>query len=134
MFPKTEVQLYVVHLVRNAQKYLSWKDVKQFLKDLQAIYRATTKEQAERNLDLLEKNWGDRYPKVIESWRRNWLILSNYFQYNRDIRRIKYTTNIIEGFHRQLRTITKSKGAFQPEEGLMKTVPGSGTYTRTNLY
>jgi hypothetical protein len=65
-------------------------------------------------------NWGQRYPKVIESWRKNWPRLSSYFQYNKDVRRIMYTTNFIEGFHRQLRAVTKSKGAFQSEEALMK--------------
>ncbi|SHE30485.1 Transposase (or an inactivated derivative) [Cnuella takakiae] len=120
VFPRTEVQLCVVHQIRNSQKYLSYKDVKPFMKDLGAVYRAATKDGAERGLDALAKNWGERYPKVIESWRRNWDRLSCYYQYNRDIRRIIYTTNIIEGFHRQLRTVTKSKGAFQSEEALMK--------------
>lgn len=120
IFPQTEVQLCIVHQIRNSQKYLSYKDVKSFMKDLQAIYRATTKEQAERSLDQLETNWGYRYPKVIESWRKNWPRLSNYFQYVKEIRRIMYTTNIIEGFHRQLRAVTKTKGAFQSEEALMK--------------
>jgi len=89
------------------------------MKDLQGVYRATTKEQAERNLDQLAVNWEKRYPKVIESWRKNWPRLSNYFQYNKEIRRIMYTTNIIEGF-RQLRSVTKTKGAFQSEDALMK--------------
>lgn len=120
IFPRTEVQLCIVHQIRNSQKYLSYKDVKPFIKDLQTVYKAATQEQAERQLDILEKNWGERYPKVIESWRRNWLRLSNYFQYSKDIRRIMYTTNIIEGFHRQLRAVTKSKGAFQSDEALMK--------------
>lgn len=120
IFPQTEVQLCVVHQIRNSQKYLSYKDVKPFIKDLQGVYRATTKELAERNLDQLAANWGQRYPKVIESWRKNWPRLSNYFHYNKDIRRIMYTTNIIEGFHRQLRAVTKTKGAFQSEEALMK--------------
>lgn len=120
IFPQTEVQLCVVHQIRNSQKYLSYKDVKPFMKDLQGVYRATTAEQAERNLGQLETNWGQRYPKVIESWRKNWPRLSSYFQYNKDVRRIMYTTNIIEGFHRQLRAVTKSKGAFQSEDALMK--------------
>ncbi|HEX5025591.1 MAG TPA: IS256 family transposase [Agriterribacter sp.] len=120
IFPQTEVQLCVVHQIRNSQKYLSYKDVKPFMKDLQGVYKATTKEQAERNLDQLASNWQQRYPKVIESWRKNWPRLSCYFHYNKDIRRIMYTTNIIEGFHRQLRTVTKSKGAFQSEDALMK--------------
>lgn len=120
IFPQTEVQLCIVHQIRNSQKYMSWKDIKPFMKDLQTVYKATTKDQAERNLEQLAVNWGQRYPKVIESWRKNWPRLSNYFQYNKDIRRIMYTTNIIEGFHRQLRAVTKSKGAFQSEDALMK--------------
>jgi transposase-like protein len=120
IFPQAEVQLCVVHQIRNSQKYLSYKDVKPFMKDLQGVYRATTKEQAERSLDQLATNWGQRYPKVIESWRKNWPRLSNYFQYVKEIRRIMYTTNIIEGFHRQLRAVTKTKGAFQSEDALMK--------------
>jgi putative transposase len=120
IFPQTEVQLCVVHQIRNSHKYLSYKDVKPFMKDLQGVYKATTKEQAERNLDQVAANWGQRYPKVIESWKKNWDRLSGYFQYNKDIRRIMYTTNIIEGFHRQLRAVTKTKGAFQSEDALMK--------------
>lgn len=120
IFPQTEVQLCVVHQIRNSQKYLSYKDVKPFMKDLQGVYKATTKEQAERNLEQLAANWQQRYPKVIESWRKNWPRLSSYFQYNKDVRRIMYTTNIIEGFNRQLRAVTKSKGAFQSEDALMK--------------
>lgn len=120
IFPQTEVQLCVVHQIRNSQKYLSYKDVKPFMKDLQGVYRAATKEQAERSLEQLAANWGQRYPKVIESWRKNWPRLSNYFQYVKEIRRIMYTTNIIEGFHRQLRAVTKTKGAFQSEDALMK--------------
>jgi putative transposase len=120
IFPHTEVQLCIVHQIRNSHKYLSYKDVKSFMKDLQGVYRATTKDLAERNLDQLSANWGSRYPKVIESWKKNWSRLSSYFQYNKEIRRIMYTTNIIEGFHRQLRTVTKSKGAFQSEDALLK--------------
>jgi putative transposase len=120
IFPQTEVQLCVVHQVRNAQKYLSYKDSRPFMKDLQLVYKADTEEQALGQLDQLEKTWGQKYPKVIESWKRNWIRLSRYFQYNRDIRRVMYTTNIIEGSHRQLRSITKTKGAFNSDEALMK--------------
>lgn len=120
IFPYTEVQLCIVHQIRNSQKYLSYKDVKAFMTDLKPVYKATTKEQAEKYLDQLESNWGFKYPKVIDSWRKNWPRLSNYFQYTPDIRRIIYTTNIIEGFHRQIRNVTKSKGAFTSEDALMK--------------
>src|SRR5690606_23983999 len=120
LFPQTEVQLCVIHHVRNSRKYLAWKDVKPFIRDLQQVYKAATKESAERYLDQLQTNWHGKYPKVIESWRRHWDRLSNYFQYPKEIRKIIYTTNIIEGFHRQLRSVTKSKGAFTSEEALMK--------------
>jgi transposase-like protein len=120
IYPKSEVQLCIIHQIRNSVKYLSWKDLKEFMKDLQPVYKATTEESALSHLDKLETIWGDKYPKVIESWRRNWHRLSRFFQYNKDIRRIMYTTNIIEGFNRQLRSVTKTKGAFQSEEALMK--------------
>lgn len=120
LFPQTEVQLCVIHQVRNSRKYLAWKDTKPFIRELQQVYKATTKESAERYLDQLQTNWYAKYPKVIESWRRNWDRLSNYFKYPKEIRKIIYTTNIIEGFHRQLRSVTKSKGAFTSEEALMK--------------
>jgi len=120
VFPKTEVQQCIIHQIRNSHKYLAWKDIKPFMADLRKVYQAATKELAERNLDELEARWGKKYPKVIESWRNNWDRLSVYFHYNKDIRRIMYTTNTIEGFHRQLRKVTKTKGAFSSEEGLMK--------------
>jgi len=120
IFPHTEIQLCIIHQIRNSQKYLSYKDVKPFMKDLKPVYQASTKELAERHLDQLAANWEGKYPKVIESWRRNWPRLSNYFQYSKEIRRIIYTTNIIEGFYRQIRNVTKSKGAFTSEDALMK--------------
>jgi transposase-like protein len=120
VFPRTEVQLCIVHQIRNSQKYLSYKDVKPFMKDLKPVYQASTKALAEKNLDQLEAAWGGKYPKVIESWRRNWDHLSGYFKYTKEIRRIIYTTNTIEGFHRQLRSVTKSKGAFTSEDALLK--------------
>lgn len=120
IFPDTEVQSCVVHQIRNSIKYISYKNVKAFLSDLKQVYQASTKELAEKHLTQLDANWGDRYPKVIESWNKNWDKLSAYFKYNKDIRRIIYTTNIIEGFHRQLRNVTKSKGAFTSEDALMK--------------
>ena len=120
LFPTTQVQLCIVHQIRNSKKYIAWKDVKAFMKDLKTIYRASTKELAERNLDKLEATWGRKYPAVINSWRNNWDRLSNYFQYVAEIRRVIYTTNIIEGFHRQLRKVTKTKGAFSSDDALMK--------------
>lgn len=120
IFPQVEIQLCIVHQIRNSKKYLAWKDVKPFMHDLKLVYKASNKDLAERNLDKLEANWGTKYPAVIDSWRRNWDRLSNYFQYTEEIRRIIYTTNIIEGFHRQLRKVTKTKGAFTSDDALMK--------------
>jgi len=120
IFPRTEVQLCVVHQVRNSRKYIAWKDLKAFMRDLKQVYQARTKEQAEGKLDQLEANWGKKYPVVIASWRNNWDRLSNYFQYAPQIRKVIYTTNIIEGFHRQLRKVTKTKGAFASDDALMK--------------
>lgn len=120
LYPQTEVQLCIVHQIRNSRKYIAYKDVKAFMRDLKKVYQASTKELAERNLDKLEASWGQKYPVVIKSWRNNWDRLSHYFQYAYPIRRVIYTTNIIEGFHRQLRKVTKTKGAFTSDEALMK--------------
>ena len=121
-FPKTEVQLCIVHQIRNSLKYVASKDQKSFLKDLKKVYRAGNKEVAEGMLDELEKNWGEKYPMVILSWRNNWEELSQYFKYPPAIRRIIYTTNTVEGFNRQLRKVTKSKGVFPNEQALLKMI------------
>ena len=112
IFPDTEVQLCVVHQIRNSLKYVGSSNQKQFAKDLKAVYQAFTKEEAEIELDKVEEKWGQKYPIVFESWRNKWDNLSNYFKYADPIRRVIYTTNIIESVHRQFRTLTKTKGAF----------------------
>ncbi len=120
IYPQTEVQLCVVHQIRNSLRYIASKDQKAFLKDLKLVYRATTKDLAEQKLQELEEAWGKKYPIVIKSWKTNWERLSNYFKYPEDIRRIIYTTNVVEGFHRQIRKVTKTKGAFSSETALLK--------------
>jgi putative transposase len=122
VFPQAEVQLCIVHQIRNSIRYIPWKDQKAFLKDLKQVYQAATKEQAEQKLDELEDKWGKKYPVILSSWRNNWEQLSNYFKYPPEIRRIIYTTNIIEGYHRQIRKVTKTKGAFASENALMKII------------
>ena len=122
IFPKTEVQSCIVHQIRNSLKYVSWKESKTFMLDLRTVYQASTKEQAEDNLDALEETWGKKYPAVIKSWRDNWHKLSTFFQYPQEIRKVIYTTNIIEGFHRQVRKITKTKGAFTSDMALLKLI------------
>lgn len=122
VFPRTDVQLCVVHQIRNSVKYVGSKHQSDFLKDLKCVYAATTKEKAEMELDNLEKKWGGQYPIVIKSWRDKWDNLSRYFQYTEPIRRIIYTTNIVEGYHRQVRKITKTKGVFPGDDALLKLV------------
>ncbi len=122
IYPKTEVQSCIVHQIRNSLKYVASKEQKVFMKDLKKVYRANSKELAETELLLLEENWGKKYPVVIESWQRNWDKLSTYFQYTEPVRKLIYTTNPIEGYHRQIRKVTKTKGAFPNEMALLKLV------------
>ncbi len=121
-FPKAEVQSCIVHQIRNSLKYVASKDQKPFLADLKEVYRATTKELAEQQLDALDQKWGKKYPLVLNSWRNNWSKLSTYFKYDPAIRKMIYTTNTIEGFHRQVRKVTKTKGAFPSDMALLKLI------------
>ena len=120
IYPNTEVQLCVIHQIRNSLKYVASKNQKEFMKDLKKVYQAISKEQAEIELDKLEEKWGNKYPIVIKSWRNKWDNLSNYFKYPEQIRKVIYTTNIIESVHRQFRKLTKTKGAFPNENSLLK--------------
>jgi len=120
VFPDTEVQLCIVHQIRNSLKYVASKNQKQFAGELKKVYQAFTKEEAEFELDKLEEKWGKKYPIIFESWRNKWDNLSNYFKYAEPIRKVIYTTNIIESVHRQFRTLTKTKGAFPNDNSLLK--------------
>lgn len=120
IFPQTEVQLCIIHQIRNSMKYVASKNQKAFMADLKPVYKAVSKEAAERALDELESRWGAQYPIVIKSWRSKWENLSIYFKYPADIRRAIYTTNAIEAVHRQFRKLTKTKGAFPNENSLLK--------------
>ena len=120
IFPNTEIQLCIVHQIRNSIRYVASKNQKEFMKDLKLIYQSISKEAAEIELDNLEEKWGKRYPIVIQSWKNKWENLSSYFKYPEDIKRIIYTTNIIESVHRQFRKLTKTKGAFPNENSLLK--------------
>ncbi|XPV67695.1 MAG: IS256 family transposase [Halarcobacter sp.] len=120
IYPNTEVQLCVVHQIRNSLKYVASKDQKEFMRDLKLVYQATTKELAEDELLKLDEKWGKRYPIVLQSWQNKWENLSYYFKYPKEIRKIMYTTNIIESVHRQFRKLTKTKGAFPNENSLLK--------------
>lgn len=122
IFPKTQIQKCVIHQIRNSLKYVASKDQKAFMKDLKLVYKAANKDVAEDALLNLEEKWGEKYPIVIQSWQRNWEELSQYFEYTEPIRRIIYTTNAVEGFHRQVRKVTKTKGAFVNDMALLKLV------------
>lgn len=120
IFPKTDVQLCVIHQIRNAFKYLVRYDKTEFLGDLRTVYQALNIGEAEKNLDKLALKWGKKYPAIIRSWKSNWIGLSTFFQYPMDLRKIMYTTNIIESYHSQLRKITKSKRVFSNDQALLK--------------
>ena len=122
VFPKVQIQKCIVHQIRNSLKYIASKDQKAFLKDLKLVYKAINKSVAEDQLLILEEKWGEKYPVVIESWHRNWEELSAYFEYTEPIRKIIYTTNAVEGFHRQVRKVTKTKGSFTSDMALLKLV------------
>jgi len=122
VFPDTTIQLCIVHQIRNSIKYVASKNQKEFMKDLKKVYQAANKESAEMELDALEAKWGEDYPIVIKSWRDNWERLSSYFQFTKAIRTIIYTTNTVEGYHRQVRKVTKNKGVFPSDTSLEKLV------------
>jgi len=120
VFPEAEVQLCVIHQIRNSLRYISYKHHKEFMKDLKTVYQAATQEAGRKELDHLAEKWGKKYPVVIQSWMNNWSRLSTFFKYPQEIRRIIYTTNIVEGLHRQFRKITKTKSLFSTEDALRK--------------
>ena len=120
IFPNTEVQLCIVHQIRNSLRYVGSKHQKEFMADLKPVYRAGTLGEAETALDALEAKWGGRYTIVIKSWRNKWGLLSAYFKYPEPIRKIMYTTNSIEAVHRQFRKLTKTKGGFPNDNSLLK--------------
>ncbi len=122
IFPTTAVQTCIVHQVRNSIRYVASKDQKSFMADLKPVYQAVSKDEAEHQLEQLQEKWGKKYPVVVDSWRRNWDKLSTYFQYSDAIRKLIYTTNTIEGFHRQVRKVTKTKGAFTSDMALLKLI------------
>lgn len=122
IFPQTEVQSCIVHQIRNSLKYVASKNQKEFMADLKLVYQADTKEYAEEKLDALDDKWGKKYPVVIASWKNNWHKLSTYFKYAKPIRKLIYTTNTIEGFHRQVRKVTKNKTAFPSDMSLLKLI------------
>lgn len=122
IFPKTEVQTCVVHQIRNSLRYVAEKDKKPFMADLKPVYQALTKEQGYENLVALDEKWGKKYPVPVASWYNNWENLATFFRFDAHIRKVIYTTNTVESFHRQVRKVTKTKGAFTSDNALLKLV------------
>jgi putative transposase len=120
VFPRTQVQLCLVHQVRNSLRYVPEKDRKDVVQGLKAIYQAPSLDAAELARQDFATRWGKTYPLIIKSWERNWDRLTTFFAFPIAIRRVIYTTNPVEGVHRQLRKITKTKGAFPSENALLK--------------
>ena len=122
VYPKTEIQKCVIHQIRNSTKFVSYRDIKELMKDLKTVYKASTEELALSNLDIFEEKWGKKYPMCVNSWRNNWAELATYFKYPEGIRKLIYTTNSIENFNRQLRKVTKNKTLFPCDYALQKSL------------
>ena len=120
VYPKTDVQLSIVHQIRNSTRYVSWENKREVIKDMKKIYQAASLESAEQELERFGEKWGKKYPAMISSWTRNWDHLVTFFSYDPHIKKVMYTTNSIEGFNRQVRKATKTKGSLPSERALYK--------------
>ena len=119
-FPEAEIQKCIVHQIRNSIRYVSYKDVKRVLADLKPVYTAASEPLALESLEYFDTTWVNNFPLIVNSWRANWAELSTFFKYPPEIRKIIYTTNMIESYHRQLRKVTKGKIIFPNDESLQK--------------
>ena len=122
VFPQTQVQLCIVHMVRNSLKYVAWKDYKAVTTDLRAVYQAPTEEAALQGLDDFAKKWDEKYPQISKSWRAHWHNLNTYFAYPTDIRRAIYTTNAIESLNSVIRHAIKKRKVFPNDESAKKVI------------
>lgn len=121
-FPKTEVQLCLVHQMRNSAKFVTYKDLRAVMKDLKLIYQSPTEQKGKDALEQAREKWSRKYPAVFRSWDKNWDRLSNIYKYSPALKRLMYTTNPIESYHRMIRKVTKTKGAFPSENALIKLI------------
>ncbi|ABK61104.1 transposase, Mutator family [Clostridium novyi NT] len=122
VYPEVSIQTCIVHKIRNSLNYIASKDKKEFIKDLNLIYKATTEELALLELDNLKEKWGSKYGIVIDSWYNNWDNLSTFFEFSPEIRKMIYTTNALEGFNIQIRKFTKTRTVFPTDESLKKSL------------
>lgn len=119
-YPKTEIQQCIIHQIRNTTRFVSYKDIKELMKDLKRVYGAVDEQTALEELEEFEAKWGKKYPRISASWREKWAKLSTYFKYPTEVRKLIYTTNAIENFNRQLRKVTKAKSVFPTDDSLLK--------------
>ncbi|ASX27723.1 transposase [Rickettsia sp. MEAM1 (Bemisia tabaci)] len=122
IFPKTIVQLCIVHMVRNSVKYVSYKDLKAVTADLKAVYSAINEAEGLRELQNFAKKWDEKYPVIFDIWQRNWSGIAPFFSFPEDIRKAIYTTNAIESTNRQIRKIIKNKGVFPDDKSIQKII------------
>ena len=122
VYPKTQVQLCIVHLVRGSLRFVSWKERKAVGRDLRAIYQAPTVEAAEQALEAFEAHWDERFPMIGRKWRANWANLTPFFDYPPELRKAMYTTNAVESINAQLRKVTKKRGAFPTPDSVRKVL------------
>lgn len=122
VFPKTKNQLCVVHQVRNSCKFVPYKDRKTVCAGLKKIYAAVNLDEAEFAKEEFHEKWDKKYPNIMKSWEHNWAELSAFFEYPAEIRKIIYTTNAVEGYHRMVRKFTKSKSIFPTDDSIRKAL------------
>jgi putative transposase len=122
VFPATEIQLCIVHMIRNSLKYVSYKDYKELLADLKGVYKAQTEDEALQNLEKFASRWDPKYPTISQLWRRNWELVRPFFAYSDEIRKVIYTTNAIESINNSVRKIIRSRGAFPNNEAILKSM------------
>ena len=120
VYPQSRLQRCIVHQIRSSTRFVSWKDIKQVVADLKKIYTAVTLDEAEDALLQFGEKWRKQYPSCVKSWEENWDVLSTFYEYPAEIRKIIYTTNIIEGLNRQFRQITKNKPSFTSDDSLRR--------------
>lgn len=120
VYPQAQIQRCVIHMLRNSFKYVNYSDLKKFSSDFKAVYHTPTEAAAFSELEGIKDKWGKKYPYAISNWENNWEDVSSFFQFSDDIRRIMYTTNIIEGLNRQYRKVTKTKSVFPSDQSLEK--------------
>ena len=120
VYPQSRLQRCIVHQIRSSTRFVSWKDIKQVVADLKKIYTSVTLDEAEENLLQFSEKWRKQYPSCVKSWEENWEVLSTFYEYPPEVRKIIYTTNIIEGLNRQFRQITKNKPSFTNDDSLRR--------------